>query len=653
MKKILLSFVFLCAATAVRATPDTLRVLSVANSFGVDAVEQNLHEIALSDGHVYIIGNLYIGGCSLERHFNNAKSGEDAYSYRKVAADGTFTTRENTSLPYAFADEPWDVVAFQQASHFSGLIDTYEPYLGELIKYARARTRKDTKFYIHQTWAYAVDATHDAFPTYGRDQDRMYRDLTECYRQMAEKYGMGFIPSGTAVQNARQTFLRENLTRDGYHLSWWLGRYIAAATYYEALSGESVLDNAWTPRHLDADRIRMARLCAHAAVQRPYEVSKVDDVSMKGNYDAPAPYTLPDALTMQDGTPVTSPEQWFAKRRPELMDLFTSEMFGKAPARPELAFEIKEEGSALNGKAVRKQVDIRLSDRRVLHLLLYVPAGAKKAPAFLGINFFGNHTVTDDPAVRKHQDNYGIYPLVERGAYAYRWPVEEIIGRGYAVATFHCSDVDPDFDDGRRNGVTPLVFRPGQEYPDPDQWGSIAQWAWGLSCALDYLVADPSVDGEKVAVIGHSRMAKTALWAGAADPRFGLVVLNESGCGGAALSRRAIGETVFIINSHFPHWFCDNFKKYNHNEAALPFDQHELLACVAPRPLYVASAEGDRWSDPVGERLSLQEAAKVYRFLGLSPILLGYHIREGKHEITLEDWKQYLDFADLHFRRAR
>ena len=151
MKKFFLTLALVCVAWGAMAATDTLRVLSVANSFGVDAVEQNLHEIALADGHVYIIGNLYIGGCSLERHFNNAKSGKKAYSYRKVAADGAFTTREKTSLPYAFKDEPWDVVVFQQASHYSGLIDTYEPYLGELIKYARKRTGKDTKFYIHQT----------------------------------------------------------------------------------------------------------------------------------------------------------------------------------------------------------------------------------------------------------------------------------------------------------------------------------------------------------------------------------------------------------------------------------------------------------------------------------------------------------------------
>ena len=649
MRKILLSLFFLYIASAAWAATDTLRVLSVANSFGVDAVEQNLHEIAFADGHVYIIGNLYIGGCSLERHFNNAKSGKKAYSYRKVSADGKYSVREKTSLPYAFKDEPWDVVVFQQASHYSGLIDTYEPYLGYLLQYARKRTGKDAKFYIHQTWAYANDATHDSFPTYDRSQEKMYEALTDCYRQMADKYGLGFIPSGTAIQNARQTFIRDNVTRDGYHLSWWLGRYIAAATYYEALSGNSVVDNAWTPPHLDADRIHMARLCAHAAIEAPYEITNVDDVRMEGYYGTPLPYTLPDALTMQDGTPVTTAEQWYGQRRPELMELFTREMYGRAPERPKLSFEIKEEGPALDGKAVRKQVDIRLSERRVLHLLVYAPAGVENAPAFMGINFFGNHTVVDDPAVQKHQDGYGVYPLVERGAYAYRWPVEEIISRGYALATFHCSDVDPDFDDGRRNGVTPLIFGKGQNYPDPDQWGALAEWAWGLGCALDYLETDASVDGSRVAVIGHSRMGKAALWAGASDPRFAMVILNESGCGGAALSRRAIGETVFIINSHFPHWFCNNFKKYNRNEVALPFDQHELLACIAPRPLYVASAEGDKWSDPVGERLSQQEAAKVYRFLGLHSDCLGYHIRQGKHEITLEDWNHYLDFADLHF----
>jgi len=376
-------------------------------------------------------------------------------------------------------------------------------------------------------------------------------------------------------------------------------------------------------------------------------------------------YVLPELLRMENGKPVTDVRTWEAKRRPELMKLFREQMYGIAPDAPAaLHFRLlSEDDSAFGGLATRKEVKVCFDEAEssYLTLLLYVPnKRTASAPCFLGINFFGNHTTTEDPAVslpdisRYRSD----FILEERGSQSQRWPFRLILEHGYAVATFCCEDVDPDVDDGFRNGVHGLL---GPSERGPADWGTLAAWAWGLSRALDYLQTDPDIAADRVAVFGHSRMGKTALWAGACDTRFAMVISNAAGCGGAALSRRHYGETLRRINIRFPHWYCGNFHKWGDNEAEMPFDQHELLALIAPRPLYVESGSEDRWSDPYGEYLSLLAASPVYRLYGfdtfstngLPPVetpqvkgRTGHHIRAGKHEILRYDWQQYIAFAD-------
>lgn len=394
------------------------------------------------------------------------------------------------------------------------------------------------------------------------------------------------------------------------------------------------------------------------------------------NYDEAKvpPYELPEILRLADGTPVRTAGQW-AVRRAEILGLFEEQVYGIAPPAPEgLRFTVLEEdGAALGGLARRRQVRIDFGaagDGPSMELLLYTPAAATaRVGVFLGLNFGGNQTVHADPAIRvtegwvrnRGEGVQGNRATEEsRGASAGRWQIERILERGYGVATAYCGDLDPDFDDGFRNGVHALAPPQG-----PRDWGSIASWAWGLSRAVDYLETDAGVDSAHVAVMGHSRLGKTALWAGALDARFAMVVSNNSGCGGAALSRRRFGETVARINDSFPHWFAGNFKAYGDAEDDLPVDQHMLLALVAPRPLYVASAEEDAWADPRGEFLAALHAGAAYELLGLrglgvaeqppvqQPVMetVGYHVRSGRHDVTAYDWDRYLDFADKHWPR--
>lgn len=386
-------------------------------------------------------------------------------------------------------------------------------------------------------------------------------------------------------------------------------------------------------------------------------------------------YTLPDPLTMTDGTAVADAQTWTFHRRPEILDLFRTYVYGRSPVeRPDnMSFDVFDrERNALGGSAIRKQVTVYFTGEKEepkMDILVYLPKNADTPiPTFVLLNFGGNHTIHSDPAIKLSESWMRPGQGVEdhhateasRGRSSSRFPIEQILKRGYGLATIYYGDIDPDFHDEFKNGVHPAFDR-GR---DTDAWGSIGAWAWGLSRAMDYFETDDEIDQSKVAVLGHSRLGKTALWAGARDQRFAIVISNDSGCGGAALSRRAYGETVKRINTSFPHWFCENFKTFNDKEEDLPVDQHMLIALMAPRPVYVASADEDLWADPRGEYLSCKHAESVYHLFGLKGLSkkempdlnqpvnegsIGYHVRSGRHNLSEYDWQRYMDFADMHF----
>ena len=402
-----------------------------------------------------------------------------------------------------------------------------------------------------------------------------------------------------------------------------------------------------------------------------YDESKVPD------------FIPPDALTFNDGTKVTTVKQWENQRRAELLEIFSSQMYGRTPKdKIKVTYEtLSENPNFLDGKATCKQVKFIFTNGTKKHeaiLMLVLPNWPKgKIPVIVGYNFQGNHSTIADPSI--------VFPALyslqgtadvprqnsadreQRGRQSTRWCYDKIIERGYGVATMFYQDIYPDRPGMEDQSVVSLFpdYNPGAK--TPDQWQAIGAWAWGTSRIVDYLETQKRVDKNKFITMGHSRQGKAALWAGAQDKRFKIVISNNSGSGGAAMSKRVFGENIARITTSFPHWFCPAFNRYANNEANLPFDQHQLVALMAPRKVYIASAVEDRWADPKGEFLSGHYAGPVYELYGLKglgtnvhppvhqPIMndVGYHIREGEHDVTEYDWMRFMDFADKHFGKPK
>lgn len=391
----------------------------------------------------------------------------------------------------------------------------------------------------------------------------------------------------------------------------------------------------------------------------------------------PVQATLPDPLTMLDGTKVTSVDAWQQKRAPELRALFQHYMYGVIPASPknEKFTVVREDKDYFGGKATLREVDVALgvAGAPTLHLLEVTPnKRTGPAPVFVGLNFGGNHAVLPDPKIslstawmpKRYEGTVNDRATeASRGIHTSNWSLEQTIDRGYGVVTCYNGDIDPDHPDFT-DGVHPHFA----SSDDPQtKWGTIAAWAWGLMRLVDYVESRDVYDHNRVIAFGHSRLGKTALVAAAFDPRIDMAIPSQAGCGGTAPSRGTVGESVERINTSFPHWFCDNFTLFNKEPQRLPFDQHCLIALCAPRPVLLPNAVEDQWANPDGQFEMLVAASPVYQLFGDSGTVpadkptvgkllakkLGYFIREGKHSTTPFEWQMFCDFADAQWGKPK
>jgi hypothetical protein len=392
------------------------------------------------------------------------------------------------------------------------------------------------------------------------------------------------------------------------------------------------------------------------------------------NYDEAkaGSYTLPDPLVSSGGQRVRDAQTWRERRRPEILRLFEENQYGRAPGRPgEMSFDVFDTGTpAMGGKAVRKQVTIYFTADKhgpKEDLVLYLPAGASKpVPILFTINFSPNAAIFDDPGIKLGEmwgrDKKKV--PAQRGRGLGRLNIDELLAKGFGVAGVYYGDIDPDFPGGLPFGIRAKYLKPGQSEPGPDEWGAISAWAWGMSRAMDYFETDKSVDAKRVAIYGVSRLGKTVMWAGARDERFALVIASCSGEGGAALSRRNYGETVAHLTAptRYPYQFAGNYSRFARDVGSLPVDAHELIALIAPRPVFLQTGDADLWSDPKGEFLAAVAADPVYRLLGKKGLgtaemppagemignTIGYRMHAGGHGTLPGDWEYFAAFLEKH-----
>jgi hypothetical protein len=420
---------------------------------------------------------------------------------------------------------------------------------------------------------------------------------------------------------------------------------------------------------LAAASVVLSSALVSAQTPSPSPPSVVGGVPVNYDQDKVGSFTLPDVLLMRDGTRVRDAKTWREKRRPEILRLFEEQQFGRTPARIPPRFDVFDKGtSALDGKALRKQVTVYFGGAVAgpkMELLVYLPSRAQgPVPLLLSLSFSANQNLFDDPGIKPGE----IWTREKTRASAAtakpgRLDITPFLDKGIGFATVYYGDIDPDFEGGIPHGVRSLFTKAVADADRaPDEWGAIGAWSYGLSRALDYFETDTAVDARRIAVLGHSRLGKTVLWAGASDPRIAMVIATCSGEGGASLSRRNYGETVKHLDLRFPYWFARNYLKYGDAVPSLPVDSHMLLSLIAPRPLLLTTGDTDYWADPKGEFLAAVAASPVYTLLGKQGLetrewppageevlrTIGYRMHSGGHAQLPEDWALFLRFMELH-----
>ena len=527
-----------------------LKVLAIGNSYSVDAVNQNFHELAEAAGKNLIIGNLYIGGCSLERHWTSLEEHKADYTYHKIGLEGVLRSEKGVEMTAGISDEDWDVVTLQQTSKTSGLVEGYEPYLGNLVAYLR-RELPDAKIYWHQTWAYMENSTHGSFQNYDRDQMTMYRGIMARSADYCKKYRMEVIPSGTAIQNLRSSYIGQNVNRDGHHLGMVTGRYTAALTWYAVLFGLNPCETSYAPEGILPFQAEAAREAARLAVSSPYSCSSMARFQPSEDKNRMTPVDLSNQKILEE------------------------EVYGTCPGREEskIRFElIREKKGLFEGKANAREVfiyyckaDTPFSKKywNGFRVLIFEPADAKgPVPVLLGINERGNHSISGEKWVHKpNKDELNIYKVYDnqpKGVDADIWKVEKLMDKGYALVTFCYADVCPDFNECGSRGVQRC-------YSNKYTWGALAAWAWSLNRTMDYLESCPELDAGKVFVFGEGKLGKAARWAAMNDGR--LKTATPKGLPSRYQFNPGSSDSCGPYESH-PHWYCERF--YYHSAFPQP-----------------------------------------------------------------------------------